>query len=158
MILEWINRRYHTHLNEANLVEVKNFALVWNIFEGSVCDSSFSIDKIEQKLNNRTIDTTIFQAHIDYFKDRYTTNGSVNNYFDRLNFRGRDSKNFVQRILLGENILMKDYVLAITIIVYRLRNNLFHGLKEMITIDGQRDNFNNANQFLIKLIDLLETE
>lgn len=158
MILDWINRKYHTHLNEANLVEVKNFALVWNIFEGRICNCSFDIGQIERKLKNRTINLADFQPYITYFKDRYTTNGSMDNCFDGLYFRSGDQRDFVKKVLLEleENITLTEYVLAITIIVYRLRNNLFHGIKEMHSIDNQRDNFNNANQFLMKLIDILD--
>lgn len=158
MIIGWINRRYHTHLNEANLAEVKNFALVWNIFEGRVCNYSFRISEIEQKLQNLAINIVDFLPYIAYFKDRYTHNNSMENCFDGLNFRNGDRRSFVEGVLLGENILAKDYLLAITIIVYRLRNNLFHGLKEMHSINGQRDNFDNANQFLMKLIDLLDPQ
>lgn len=156
-MLEWINNRFNTNLNESNLYNVKNFALIWNIFEGRICDSHFTIGLIEERLTDIEFNIEDFEPFISYFKDRYTTNGEMNNSFHYLYFRNGDRRDFVQRVLLGEEIPIKDCVLATTIIVYRLRNNLFHGLKEMHSIDGQRDNFNNANQFLMKLVDVLDS-
>lgn len=154
MIVEWINRRNNTNLTESDLVEVKNFALVWNIFEGHICN--FTIEKIEEKLANIELVITDFRVYIDYFKDRYITGGEMNDRFENLQLRRSDRPHFVARTLLGTEISTRDCVLATTIIVYRFRNNLFHGLKEMHSIESQRNNFNNANQFLMKLIDKLE--
>jgi hypothetical protein len=42
---------------------------------------------------------------------------------------------------------------ALLVIVYRLRNNLFHGEKWEGGISGQKDNFDNANRVLIAALE-----
>lgn len=157
MILEWINRRYNTHLNEANLVEVKNFALVWNIFEGSICDSHFTISNFRQRLEQQTeeheFNMTDFEPYMNYFRSRYITNNSINSRFTRLYIENRHWAKYAERILLEDTPEINDIIMVLIIIVYRLRNNLFHGRKEMPSINHQADNFSNANNFLMTLID-----
>ena len=42
---------------------------------------------------------------------------------------------------------------VVLIIIYRHRNNLFHGVKWENLLAGQLDNFNHANNVLMKLIE-----
>ena len=89
---------------------------------------------------------------MDYFKNRYIVDGATNGRFEHLNFRNNDRKELVEDVLLGNNIEVSNIVLALTIIVFRYRNNLFHGLKEMQFIDQQKENFENANLILIAIL------
>lgn len=155
-MLDWLSNRYSKSFEEEELSSIKNFALIWNIFEGNLCNSKFSIQTIENKINNSTFSISDFQDQIAYFKMRYADNNTINNRFYSLNFRKNDRIDFVKKVLLNSNKNTKDILLAITIIIYRLRNNLFHGLKNMYSIEGQRDNFMNSNLFLMKLIDNIE--
>ena len=43
---------------------------------------------------------------------------------------------------------------GLLIVVYRLRNNLFHGLKWAYAIRGQHANFGNANTALARALEL----
>jgi hypothetical protein len=49
----------------------------------------------------------------------------------------------------------RGVILAISIIIYRYRNNLFHGIKDIPKIDAQIENFKNANSFLISFLDYI---
>jgi hypothetical protein len=42
---------------------------------------------------------------------------------------------------------------VVLIIIYRYHNNLFHGVKWEYLLAGQLDNFNHANNVLMKLIE-----
>lgn len=150
---EWLNNRFGIDLSENDLISVKDFALIWNVFESNVCLSSFSIQTVEDELKNHNFEINEFIPFLDYFKNRYITNGTVNGRFQHLNFRNNDRKEHVENVLLGNNINTKEIILAIVIIVYRLRNNLFHGVKNIQVIDEQRPNFENANGFLQLLLD-----
>jgi hypothetical protein len=45
----------------------------------------------------------------------------------------------------GEAADLSEVAAALLIIVYRLRNNLFHGVKWAYEIQGQLENFNHGN-------------
>ena len=150
---EWINQRFGINLNEEDLTSVKDFALIWNIFESYVCLSNFRIQTVETELQNHQFDINEFQPFLDYFRNRYITNGNFNGRFPHLNFRPTDRQLLVEEVLRGNNVNPREIILALVIIVYRFRNNLFHGVKDIQVIDEQRDNFTNANALLRLLLD-----
>jgi hypothetical protein len=53
-------------------------------------------------------------------------------------------------VLEGTNNQSADSVAALLIVVYRLRNNLFHGEKWAYEMKDQRSNFEQANEVLMK--------
>ena len=55
-----------------------------------------------------------------------------------------------------ENIETVDMIKALGYIVYRLRNNLFHGIKPFISLHEQNRNFMEANMILIAIIDAIK--
>ena len=150
---QWLNNKYGTNFSEDDLKNVKDFSLIWNVFENSICGNNFSIQRFQQDITNRNIDVNMFESHLSYFKNRYLENETFTNRFRYLYFRTNDRKELVERVLLGTDTDPNNIILAITIIVYRFRNNLFHGLKEMQNIDQQNQNFEVANSFLTILID-----
>ena len=150
---EWINNRYGTNFNEEDLASVKDFSLLWNVFEKEICGNNFSIPTLQQDLANRNLNLDLFQEQIDYFKNRYVSNGGFTPRFGHLNFRPNDRQQLVEEVLLGVNNNPNDIILAAAIIVYRFRNNLFHGIKNIPNIDQQRENFETANRFLMTYID-----
>lgn len=148
----WINNRYGIQLNENDLKSVRDFSLIWNIFEGTVCDNNFCISRVEQEINNRNFSLDEFAPTLYYFRDRYVSNNQTNQRFEQLHFRDNDRKDFVADVLLGNHTETKHIILALVIIVYRFRNNLFHGLKDIRFIDEQESNFDNANTVLTTIL------
>jgi len=112
----------------------------------------FTINTAEASLAQRQFQQADFQVSYNYFRNRYVGDAEALERFDHLNFRPNDRKAFVSQILHDPNSSVADIVLAITIIVYRLRNNMFHGEKDMRFIDGQVGNFEQANAFLKALL------
>lgn len=149
---EWINDRFGTNFSEVDLSSVKDFSLIWNVFENVVCQNNFSISRTEEVIKNSLIDSTEFNSYLEYFKNRYVSNGTFTNRFQYLHFRNNDRRNLVEDVLLGNNTKNNDIILALLIIVYRYRNNLFHGIKRIQEIDKQRENFENANGVLKTLL------
>ena len=148
----WINNRYGIQLKENDLKSVRDFSLIWNIFEGTVCNNSFSITRVEQAIRNRDFSLDEFAPILDYFRDRYVSNNQTNQRFEQLHFRENDRKDFVADVLLGNHTGTKQIILALVIIVYRFRNNLFHGLKDVRFIGEQESNFDNANRVLTTIL------
>lgn len=154
MIIDWINHRYATQIAEDDLVSIKDFSLLWNIFEATVCDTYYTPEKVFDKLDQNNIDITEFKSNLDYFRNRYVEKENFNNRYYFLNFRRNDREDIVQKVLKGELSTKNETILAIVIIVYRFRCNLFHGNKDIREINDQRENFEQANDFLMKLLNL----
>jgi hypothetical protein len=149
---EWINNRFGTNFSENDLSSVKDFSLLWNVFENIVCDNNCSVNRLSERLNPIVFDLAEFENNLNYFKNRYISDGETNERFNHLNFRNSDRRELVADVLLGNNNDNSENILALAIIVYRLRNNLFHGLKQMEFIDQQKENFDNANMVLTAIL------
>ena len=133
------------------------FTVIWNIFEKKKMGnhaSIFDVSDFVERLPN--IDNINVNEIFEYFKNRYTNNTDHPNLFEALRWRDKekDKKDETYRILTLENPINKDKIKAILYIIFRLRNNLFHGEKSILTIDQQRATFNLVNSFLL---DILET-
>jgi hypothetical protein len=97
----------------------------------------------------------LFDESLAYFRQRYFSEGEFTYHFRDLKFRSGDHRSLVESVLRGTNQEPPAIVSALLIIVYRLRNNLFHGEKWVGKIYDQKNNFDNANQILMMA---LETE
>jgi hypothetical protein len=49
-MINWINQKFGIHLDANDLESIKDFALIWNIFERFVCNNNFSIAAVEQSI------------------------------------------------------------------------------------------------------------
>lgn len=152
-MINWINQKFDLNLIEGDLIHVRNFSVIWNIFDNFVCESKFSINRIEAIYSSESFGLGEFVPYFMYFHERYTIGNSTNERFERLRFRPNDRKEFVRSALLENNLSSPNLLLASTIIVYRIRCNLFHGLKDFRFLDLQEENFDNANHFLMTVID-----
>lgn len=149
---EWINNRFGTNFSESDLSSIKNFSLIWNVFENIVCNNNCSVPRLIERLDLINFEPVEFEKSLNYFNSRYIDNGVTNERFEQLNFRNNDRRELVENVLLGNNVEISNIVIALTIIVYRYRNNLFHGLKQMKFIDQQQENFENANLILMAIL------
>lgn len=133
------------------------FAVIWNLFEKKKMGNNASIAKVSRFVEGlQNIENINVTEIFEYFKNRYTNNTDHPNLFEALRWRDKekDKKDETYRILTLENPIGKDKIKAILYIIFRLRNNLFHGEKSILTIDQQRATFNLVNSFLL---DILET-
>ena len=152
-MINWINNKYGTNIDSADLDEIKSFTLLWNIFEGTIFQNNFSINRLDTEIQNRNLDFQRFQDVFNFFQRRYVVQGQFTDRFQYLNLRANDRLNLVQQVLLGVNQNDNDKLLVIGIIIYRFRNNLFHGLKDFRYLTEQVENFQNANRYLQILLE-----
>ena len=142
--------------------ELKNvilhFTLLWSLFEHKLCAENANVSSIEHKCEQikAKLDSSKekFDEFLYYFRARYITESITNSSFDSLEFRTNDKKDLVEQVLKLEETNILNIVIALLIIVFRYRNNLFHGLKWQNNIEGQEDNFDNANRLLIKILEI----
>lgn len=130
-----------------------HFALLWSLFEAKALNTRASAGAIislahEWQAQGR-LDMSKFSNHLDHFKARYFTNGQPTHHFNGLHLRNGDNPALVRAVLSGANVDPADSIAALLIVAYRLRNNLFHGLKWADELRDQLTNFNHANSALM---------
>ncbi|GBG15714.1 acetylglutamate kinase [Novimethylophilus kurashikiensis] len=138
---------------------ITHFALLWSFFEAralSTRGSSHAILALTHKwLAQDRLATEPFSESLQYFQQRYYANGVETDYLHGLNLRPNDCRDLIYAVLKGENTNPADCVAALLIVVYRLRNNLFHGAKWAYGIQGQLSNFTHANATLMNALSIV---
>lgn len=149
-----------------NIESVKNFAILWNLFERYFCDKNANLKKIQDNINklsesNYSFPQIIYDDYYTYCRKRYLIEDKTNELFESLLFRENAAENkykeLLKSILENSESESKKKVFACFIIIYRLRNNLFHGSKNIATIDEQNDNFERANKVLMTFLSFLKS-
>lgn len=152
-----INDLLHIDFKIEEHSEFWNFLILWNLFECRLFDTSFSIPKACD-LNLCPTDE-VLKTTLKYFQNRYVENGNTNSRFDKLEFRKGKNEKYIDKKLNVANILLgkQDEELtqttAIQCIIYRLRNNLFHGIKSVESFPDQEDTFKIVNNFLLSCLE-----
>jgi hypothetical protein len=74
--------------------------------------------------------------------------------FHALHFRKRDQRGVAEAFVSNSATDQANIIAGLLIIIFRLRNNLFHGTKWSYGIVGQFDNFRHANPTLMEFMEL----
>lgn len=167
--LEWIKNFFDNgvDLNNEGIDRVRNFSLLWNLFETFACKRRADINSISNavdKTNQREpITTDLIAEHLTYFKERYfKEDGTPKEIFEGLKFRPRqteqEAKQKVTETLTDKIYDSAENLKSLLFILYRLRNNLFHGEKEVVRLNGQMDNFTVANDLLAKVLTIMKRQ
>lgn len=140
------------NLDDELILEIGKFSVLWNCFERFQCSNSCSSNKI------RTI-----CANISIEKDKEVVLATVLNM--RRSFYNMIIHEYVQQGLspigarqpqeddkrLMEEFLKQsgdDLTCGCLLTIYRIRNNLMHGLKQIEDLDTQLDLFKAVNEVL----------
>lgn len=144
-------------LSEDERAAIMHFSLLWSFFEAEALHTNASAKSIlalvHEWASNGRLNKALFAPSLTYFCTRYFDQGSLTKHFGGLNLRRNDGPELVGAVLKGENKNDADNVAALLIVVFRLRNNLFHGVKWAYGIRGQLDNFTNANTALMAALE-----
>src|SRR5690606_20315246 len=92
-------------------------------------------------------------TELAYFRQRYFANGQFTHHFTHLNLRRPDQRDLIRSVLDGSNDDPRDRLLTVLMIVWRFRNNLFHGEKWAYKLQGQPQNFTHANAVLMRVLE-----
>lgn len=158
-VIDWLKAKApgFPDLSQAEQAAINDFSMLWSLFEDRVLDASANAAKIfamvDEWSKKGNLDASEFEKEIKYFENRYYNNGEFTYHFDHLNLRDNDKREAVRAVLDGSDTNPHRRVAAALVIVYRYRNNLFHGLKWRYQLAGQLDNFNTANSVLMKVLD-----
>jgi len=160
MTQNWLTQNVpgYNELSEEERKEIMQFSLLWSFFEAQVLNTSASPRSIQTKIiswaNLVLLNLHDFEKYRDYFSQRYTENGNTNYRFQHLHLRNSDNRNLIERVLKKEANEVSDVVAALLIIVYRYRNNFFHGIKWEYGFKEQLENFRISNELLVQMLDI----
>jgi len=147
---DWVakNIRGGKELSGDTLSLVADFTLMWALFEGTEVhgENRVVIDELTQiaaRVAGR-FPQELLGKYVDYWAHRYIEGGETNHRFEKLHFTHDPHKIIVKNVLTGNEKNAQRMIHALLLIIYRLRNNLFHGEKDVHQLDGQRENFKQA--------------
>lgn len=159
MSMQWLLTRApgFQALPEEDRTAIFSFTFLWSLFEAQVMGTAARADlicaKVDMWQDAGTLDADQYNTELVYFRSRYFANGEFTHHFAHLHLRHADQPNLVRSVLNGSNNNPRDRLLTVLLIVWRFRNNLFHGKKWAYQLEGQLANFNYANAVLIRLIE-----
>jgi hypothetical protein len=138
---------------------ITDFSILWSLFEARALGNEASSKRLLRLTQgweeNGRLTADMFAPHLVYFRNRYFQNGQETQHFGHLNLRGNDRIPLVQSVLGGKSEGLANDTAVVFIVVFRYRNNLFHGLKWAYALQGQLDNFLQANSVLMKGLEIV---
>ena len=158
--IDWINQLAPEEggLNYQSLEPVLSFSLIWNLFETVTCHRNADLRRIQEDVNRcyerGLLHAKDFLPFVEYFRKRYVEDQNIDNLPAGLKLRGEVHIRLVKDVLEGRSTDVNNVVYALLIIAYRIRNNLFHGEKDVYTLNTQLDLFKVINALLAKYLDV----
>ena len=127
--------------------EIRNFLYLWNLFEKEFFQTNYAQHKGNAKsiqTNSETLST------LAYFQGVYANNQTR---FNGLGFKNVQNITFITNVLSGVISDEASITKAIIEIIYHYRCNLFHGSKEIASLWKQKDNFIQANKYMLACLE-----
>ena len=135
--------------NTDTIIEIGKFTILWNIFENNKCNCNCDTDKLIQLVSDIS-SNEYWQNLARILQKRKGLRGyNVDEYVDYGLSLGRGlspiEKEDVKNFMLSDG---KECLAGGLLAIYRIRNNMFHGLKDWIELERQKELFAKLNEFL----------
>ncbi len=159
-LLPWIEQHAHgfAQLSDAERQTIADFSIVWALFEAKVMAERADPPRLRQIAAKweevGLLAAEPFTEALAYFQDRYFENGEPTGHFPYLKLPEGVHTNMVRDVLKGDPASASDKAAAVLLVIYRYRNNLFHGGKLAYGVADQKANFDVAIAALKTAIDL----
>ena len=152
-VSDWIqqNIQHSAQLEPITLETVSDFTLMWSIFEASEAYNENVVDQIGvlAKRVARIMPPDAIDAQLAYWSKRYIhENGEPTERFQYLYFREASQAEKSLDVLRNRETSLEDKIEVCLLIVYRYRNNFFHGIKDITLLNTQVENLRNAVELL----------
>ena len=163
--MAWVNEYIQATPNvDATTFEpILLFALMWNLFERDACARQANPASIQRSVLNTFSKGKLaldrFQEHLNYFRTRAQSDRmTIDQYLHQaLRMRDASAKQLVKRVLASELNDPNNVVSALLLIAHRIRNNLFHGEKEVAHLNSQVDLFRCLNSLLATYLSVIQS-
>lgn len=156
--LDWLVANFGLHaLSDDELDAMRDFTLVWALFEDRAMGTRGSQPRLAASVEAMVIPAALpapFSEALSFWRNRYWENGAETYAFNALDFAKNQYRGLALAVLSGASEDAVEIVKVLLLIVMRLRNNLFHGVKWQYRMQGQLDNFRHANAVLVQAIAL----
>ncbi len=141
------------NLDDELIMEIGKFAVLWNLFEKNYCNNNCSSKTIVDACNNITVSKDS-QAALAKALNK------IRSWFELLYY------DYIMKGLYSSNRRPKAYeikyinaflkqegntICGCLLCVYRIRNNMMHGLKNVDELNNQLEIFKTANKVLEEL-------
>ncbi|NIJ42075.1 hypothetical protein FHS78_002368 [Parvibaculum indicum] len=156
---QWLEARApgFSDLPDPDRRAIFDFSFLWSLFEAQIMGNFARADRIRERVDEwsaaGSLNAELYNVELAYFRNRYFAENALTYHFAFLELRPSDHPDLVQAVIDGTNNDPRDRMLALLMIVWRLRNNLFHGAKWAYQLRDQRDNFTHANSVLMRLLE-----
>lgn len=125
-----------SELSDELVVKIGKFAILWNCFEDLYCDNDCSVKKIKKIAPRLSVDkikqaelATVLNKRRDWFGPIISEYVKTGLYPENARQNSSEDKKLMEQFLeQGDGDLRCGCLLSI----YRIRNNLMHGLKKII--------------------------
>ena len=145
-------------IGEEERSAIMDFSLLWSLYEGTILNTTGNaraiVNDVKTLKETGRLNLVLARAPIEHFLSRYCNGNELTHAFGMLNLRPSDYPDHVERVVREQSQDEPEILSAMLIIVLRLRNNLFHGMKWAYGIRDQFTNFQNANQILMAVMDM----
>lgn len=146
------------NLDGQHLQPILYFSLIWNVFESLACNKFASYTNIEKSVQTaveraKLTDVSKYLPFLNYVNQRYIIGGSLEEMFNRLQMTHLPSREVVTQAFSDPNPGVQVIVHALLLIAQRIRNNLFHGNKNIESLPDQTELFRKTNEFLATYLD-----
>lgn len=155
---KWIAENLITakRLTPETLRALENFTLMWNAFEGLLCNTHADV-KTFKDLAAEIVKRRRCKAELErifaYYQKRYYIKKGFTEHFVGLRFHSKSQKEFVEAVVRGKRKDFESRILALLLILQRIRNNLFQGLHSLDVLNSQAFNLYVACRALATLIE-----
>ena len=159
MSMEWLlaNAPGFNDLTVEERSAIVDFSLLWSLFEARILNNAGNTRSIRAAVHRwheaGTLQPVVYDAQLAYFRQRYFANGNFTHHFDHLHLRPSDQIPLVRSVMDGSNNDPCPRVATVFIVIFRYRNNLFHGMKWSYELAGQLENFTSANNALMTALE-----
>lgn len=156
--LEWLSMKVpgFANLSPEERDVIDDFSFLWSLFEGKVmnrrCDLPRIRNYVQQLEEQGGLEVLEVEQYVGYLRNRYFRDDDVTGHYHGLNLDVHNNTEEVLETLRNEDAQKAVKLIGCLIVIYRLRNNLFHGEKWQYNLEGQLDNFTQANLFLKSLL------
>lgn len=148
---DWIseNIRDGANIDKDTYQSIADFCVMWALFEGTELHGiDVAVDELGNVAHRVEGEIQNIDIALEFWKNRYIRAGELNHKFEQLNFTHQPHVQLVSQALKGMETEQANIVHSLLLIVYRLRNNLFHGVKDITRIRHQTTNLDTASDFL----------
>lgn len=139
-------------LQNETVLEIGKFSILWNCFEHNWCGNNCNSDKIKSIVKSLQFDMEKQAQFADVLNKRRNWFGQLETDYVRdslhpSNARAstEDDMQIMLQFLAQEG---DDLLCGCLLVIYRIRNNLMHGIKLLEELDGQIELFRAANDIL----------